>query len=90
VDDLRKEVIHSIKSQTLGLGDAAAHKAAPPGDHGHLTGEFARAVCCDWAFARNVWLYDLHASGNQDEERHICVPDVEQDFVLFGLSELAS
>src|SRR2546429_7835553 len=29
------------------LGDAAAHECAPPGDHGHLTGEITWAVSDD-------------------------------------------
>src|SRR6266481_7543534 len=72
------------------LGDAAAHKSAPPGDHGHLTGEITGAVCGYGALAPKIRLHDLHASGEQDEKRNIRVVRFKQDFTLLDLTDLAA
>ena len=42
--DERPQALCTQFQKLTGLRDAATHEAAPPGDHGHLTGEPAGAV----------------------------------------------
>src|SRR5207245_9145604 len=88
--DQRPQCICTQFQKLTGLGDATAHEAAPPGDHGHLTGELAGAMCCYGALACKIGLHDLHASGKQDEKGHTCVIELKQDFTLLDGPELAA
>ena len=58
----RPEIGRTEFKKLASLRNPAAHKAALPGDHRDLAGEFARFMRGDRALAPEVRLHDLHAS----------------------------
>ncbi len=73
-----------------GLGDAAAHQAALPGDHGHLAGELAGAVRRHGALAVDAGLHDFHASREQHEERNGGIAGFKKDVAALDVSHVAT
>jgi hypothetical protein len=88
--DERPQTIRTQFQKLTGLGDPAAHQAAPSGNHGHLAGELAWAVFCYQALAPTIRLHDLHAPGKQDEKRDVCIVGLKQDFTRLNVSEFAA
>ena len=86
----RPQGVPSKFQELARFGDAAPYQASPAGDHGHLARKLTGIVFCNQLLTGEAGLNNLHASGKQNEKRHICVTDVEQNFTLCHLAELAA
>src|ERR1035437_5611285 len=89
---LRDELAQSLASQFQEFArfcGPTEHKAAVPGDHGHLAGKLAPDVGCNGALARKMRLHDLHTARKQDEKRDIRITRLKQDFTPPHLSDFA-
>src|SRR2546421_408004 len=69
---------------------AAKHQTPLPGDHAEFACERAWLMRGDHPFSGEVRLYNLHASGKQDKERHTGIAGAKQDLPAVDLSHFAA
>jgi hypothetical protein len=72
-----------------GRRDPSAGQAEAARDRGHFSGEHARIVSHDQAFALSIRLQDFKASREHYEEWDIPIARLEQDIAYFHFSYLA-